>query len=69
MGATGAGKTVMLNAMAGRLKKKGSARLDGQVLVNGAPMKRKVFEHFSAYVMQVCVLVTTPPLRGDHQLT
>lgn len=63
MGATGAGKTVMLNAMAGRLKKKGSVRLDGKVLVNGAPMKRKVSEHFSAYVMQVCAarsLVISP---------
>lgn len=53
MGPSGAGKTTLLNAVAGRLKKQNPFKLEGRVLVNGERMKRKVFEHLSAYVFQV----------------
>lgn len=53
MGASGAGKTTMLNMLAGRAKRKKPFTLEGKVLVNGAVVKKKPFQQMSAYVMQV----------------
>ncbi len=43
----------MLNLLAGRAKKKEPFTLEGEVLVNGVQIKKKIFQHISAYVMQV----------------
>lgn len=56
MGASGAGKTTMLNMLAGRAKRKKPFTLEGKVLVNGAIVKKKPFQQMSAYVMQVLFL-------------
>lgn len=53
MGASGAGKTTMLNMLAGRAKRKKPFTLEGKVLVNGVVVKKKPFQQMSAYVMQV----------------
>lgn len=49
MGSSGAGKSSLLNALAGRLP---SDRVSGDVLVNNVPAKSKVMKQISAYVLQ-----------------
>ncbi|CAM6101594.1 unnamed protein product [Calypogeia fissa] len=48
VGATGAGKTVLLNCLAGRGVE--SARIGGQILVNGYPKNQNPFARISGYV-------------------
>ncbi len=54
MGATGCGKTSLLNVLAGRVGRSGmaAAELKGEVLVNGKSRDDKGFRRISAYVVQ-----------------
>ncbi len=52
MGASGAGKTSLLNLLAGRATATKGARVEGSVRVNGAPRDFASFRHQSAYVLQ-----------------
>lgn len=52
MGASGAGKTTILDVLSGR---KTSGTMEGSVLVNGFPKERKAFARLAAYVEQTDV--------------
>eukprot|EP00667_Euglena_gracilis_P025523 EG_transcript_29996 len=51
MGPSGAGKTSLLNALAGRLPKANKGELYGDIMVNGRP-RDKSFRQMVGYVMQ-----------------
>jgi len=51
MGPSGAGKTSLLNALAGRLPRSNHGELQGDITVNGRP-RDKFFRHMVGYVMQ-----------------
>eukprot|EP00128_Syssomonas_multiformis_P012306 Colp12_sorted_trinity150504_noHs@9986 len=52
MGASGAGKTTVLNLLAGRLTSSADYYSSGSVLVNGEKRNYSTWKKFSAYVMQ-----------------
>eukprot|EP00045_Choanoeca_perplexa_P006495 m.55527 g.55527 ORF g.55527 m.55527 type:complete len:690 (-) comp13657_c0_seq1:26-2095(-) len=52
MGASGAGKTSLLNILAGRLEDSGNGRTSGRILVNGEKRDFNSFRKISAYVLQ-----------------
>lgn len=53
MGASGAGKTSLLNALSGRIKINKDCRLMGERMLNDTlPLDENVFPRFGAYVMQ-----------------
>lgn len=52
MGSSGAGKTSLLNLLAGRLSTTKGARATGQVLVNGERREFQKFKKLAAYVLQ-----------------
>lgn len=53
MGASGAGKTSLLNALSGRIKINKDCRLTGERMLNDTlPLDENVFPRFGAYVMQ-----------------
>ena len=57
MGASGAGKTSMLNAIANRIQIKKGSELTGQLLINDKhPLTDKLFGSCCAYVMQDDIL-------------
>jgi len=57
MGASGAGKTSLLNLLSDRISRKDGATVSGEVMVNDSiPLTQKVFGNFGAYVMQDDVL-------------
>ncbi|KAJ3088572.1 ATP-binding cassette sub- G member 2, partial [Quaeritorhiza haematococci] len=49
MGGSGAGKTTLLNCLAGRI---GPGALEGEILLNGTPRKKKSWRKLCAYVEQ-----------------
>lgn len=57
MGASGAGKTSLLNLLSDRISRKDGGTVSGEVMVNDSiPLTQKVFGNFGAYVMQDDVL-------------
>jgi len=57
MGASGAGKTSMMNAIADRIALKNGSQLTGSLLLNDKyPLNQKLFGSCCAYVMQDDVL-------------
>ena len=57
MGASGAGKTSLLNALADRIHTNKKKVLTGQLLVNDVtPLNSKIFGKFCTYVMQDDIL-------------
>lgn len=52
MGSSGAGKTSLLNLLAGRINSSKGANATGEVLVNGQPRDYNTFKKLSAYVLQ-----------------
>lgn len=60
MGASGAGKTTMLNALCDRLANNRKCKLSGEITVNDTlPINQKHFGKYGAYVMQDDVLFQT----------
>ena len=52
MGASGAGKTSLLNILSDRISIRDGASLSGNVIINDTiPLKQKVFGSVGAYVM------------------
>ena len=51
-GATGCGKTSLLNCLSGRVQFVRGAKLTGRLLTNGAPRDQAEFANISAYVTQ-----------------
>lgn len=51
-GATGCGKTSLLNVLSGRVQYINGAKLTGRLLTNGAPRDQADFANISAYVTQ-----------------
>lgn len=60
MGASGAGKTSLLNVLACRLPQK---NIEGKILVNGKQYTFEDFGNFANYVMQTDVLMQTLTVR------
>ncbi len=52
MGPSGAGKTSLLNLLAGRVVDNKAVIADGTVYVNGLPREHASFRHYAAYVLQ-----------------
>lgn len=52
MGSSGAGKTSLLNLLAGRITSSRGANASGEVLVNGEPRDYNLFKKLAAYVLQ-----------------
>jgi len=63
MGASGAGKTSLLNIMACRIEKSGTIDIQGNLLVNGKPYNFNKFGDFANYVMQTDILMQTLTVR------
>lgn len=61
MGPSGCGKTTLLNVLASRSTR--TARVDGQVLVNGAVPSQRTFRQMSRFVEQEDVLVGSLTVR------
>jgi ABC-type multidrug transport system ATPase subunit len=59
MGASGAGKTSLLNILACRIENEKNISISGQLLANGNKYDQSNFNDFSAYVMQSDVLMPT----------
>lgn len=60
MGASGAGKTTLLDVLACNVY---SGSVQGEVLVNGQPRRRKPFSRISCYVQQRDVLLSSATVR------
>ncbi len=57
MGASGAGKTSLLNMLSDRISLKGGASISGSININDSlPLNQDVFGHVGAYVMQDDIL-------------
>lgn len=63
MGASGAGKTSLLNLMACRIDKSSTVHIDGDLLVNGQTYDFNMFGDFANYVMQTDILMQTLTVR------
>jgi len=61
MGSSGAGKTTLLDVLAGNTP--GGVKVQGKVLVNGAPRRMSEFRQASCYVMQSDVLLSSATVR------
>lgn len=59
MGASGAGKTSLLNILALRIKNQKNVTIDGIQQVNGQPYNQNEFNNYSAYVMQSDILMAS----------
>jgi ABC-type multidrug transport system ATPase subunit len=51
LGASGAGKTSLLNILAARVRSTGNVKLKGKVLANQMEYDAETFSNFAAYVM------------------
>lgn len=52
MGASGAGKTSLLNMLSDRISLKGGATVSGTIMINDSvPLNQKTFGMYGAYVM------------------
>jgi ABC-type multidrug transport system ATPase subunit len=63
MGASGAGKTSLLNILACRIDTSSSIHLQGDLLVNDQPYDFHTFGDFANYVMQTDILMQTLTVR------
>lgn len=63
MGASGAGKTSLLNILACRIEKSRHVKISGDVLVNMRPYNYDGFGDFANYVMQHDILMQTLTVR------
>lgn len=63
MGASGAGKTSLLNAVAGNLDGYSGATVSGEVLVNGVHVPAKMMRKLSGFVFQDDVILDTMTVR------
>ena len=61
MGSSGAGKTTLLDVLAGNTP--GGVKVQGKLLVNGAPRRLTDFRQASCYVMQSDVLLSSATVR------
>lgn len=59
MGASGAGKTTLMNILAKRVRPKKNFHLSGQVLANMQPYTYENFGGFACYIMQADLLMET----------
>jgi len=70
MGASGAGKTSLLNILSCRITSNGAGvKLSGAVLANGNPYDSAKFSRFADYVMQGDILLETMTPREVFQFT
>ena len=65
MGPSGAGKTTLMNLLAGRSALKG--HLEGKLLMNGQPLDRKALKGISGYVLQDDLLLPHLTVREALQ--
>lgn len=63
LGPSGAGKTSLLNVLAGRIRSKGSQRVTGNMLLDGQPISGSGLRKRIAYVMQQDLLCPTQTPR------
>lgn len=63
MGASGAGKTSLLNILSCRIDNGNNIKLGGGVFVNGTPYNFNNFGDFANYVMQNDILMQTLTVR------
>lgn len=56
MGASGAGKTSLLNVISDRIRADSNRKITGSVTVNNAPLSQNNFGSIGAYVMQDDIL-------------
>lgn len=63
MGASGAGKTSLLNILACRITPNRKVQISGSVLVNMRPYTYETFGDFANYVMQNDILMQTLTVR------
>eukprot|EP00924_Labyrinthula_sp_SR-Ha-C_P008281 maker-scaffold_11-snap-gene-8.38-mRNA-1 protein AED:0.01 eAED:0.01 QI:70/1/1/1/1/1/2/23/655 len=63
MGSSGAGKTSLMNVLAGRVVSGGDKVVQGKIQVNGVPMLPKHYRRRVAYVMQDDLLFPTATVR------
>lgn len=63
MGASGAGKTSLLNILACRIDKSSTVHIDGDICVNGKPYDFGSFGDFANYVMQTDLMMQTLTVR------
>eukprot|EP00435_Cladocopium_sp_Y103_P048001 s455_g14.t1 len=63
MGPSGAGKTSLLNVLAGRVRSRGKVRVDGNILLDGMPVSGSSLRKRIAYVMQQDILTPTQTVR------
>jgi len=59
LGASGGGKTSLLNVLSGKIKHERNVKLTGEIKANGKTFSNEEFNKFSAYVMQNDVLLET----------
>lgn len=59
LGASGGGKTSLLNVLSGKIKKGGNVKISGEIKANGKTFSNDIFNRFSAYVMQNDILLET----------
>jgi len=53
MGASGAGKTSLLNLLSDRISQKPGVRIEGKILLNDKyPLNAELFANYASYVMQ-----------------
>lgn len=63
LGASGGGKTSLLNVLSGKVKRSSKVNLSGEVRANGKTFSNDEFNRFSAYVMQNDILLETMTAR------
>ena len=60
MGASGAGKTSLLNMLSDRISEKNGQTVKGKIMINDSlPCKQQVFGSLAAYVMQDDILYSS----------
>ncbi|CAK9007141.1 unnamed protein product [Durusdinium trenchii] len=63
MGPSGAGKTSLLNVLAGRVRSRGNVKVDGSILLDNLPISGSALRKRIAYVMQQDILTPTQTVR------
>lgn len=63
MGPSGAGKTSLLNVLAGRVRSRGKVLVNGNILLDGLPVSGSSLRKRIAYVMQQDILTPTQTVR------